>query len=53
MKLALLRAAVAALLLVVTANAPGAGKSYRVDFWQVDGVEGAAGDREEGASGAF
>lgn len=53
MKLALLRAAVAAVLLAVTTNATGAAKAYRVDYWQVDGVEGATGDREEGASGAF
>jgi hypothetical protein len=53
MQLALLRAVVAAVLLAVSVNSPAAGKAYRVDLWPVGGVEGATGDREEGADGAF
>lgn len=50
---ALLRAAAAAALLAASATALADGSAWRVDFWPVGGVEGATGDREAGADGAF
>lgn len=50
---ALVRAAATAALLAVPLTAHAGGRAWRVDLWPVDGVEGATGDREEGAGGAF
>lgn len=50
---ALLRAAATAALLAASATALADGRAWRVDLWPVGGVEGATGDREAGADGAF
>lgn len=53
MKNAPLAAVAAAALVLSTSTALAAGKAYRVTLSAVSGVEGATGDREPGADGAF